>query len=206
MLPRCTAGGITPGKRRSVYPTWRGNAHGRRGTKLDCRRVLCHRQCSGRDNTGRSGHHGTRFDPRALSGAACGLYEGIREFGRWADPFFKSITAHWCERPPPFRSPSNCSIWPGRHTDQGSIEYLRVEKDAGAECDPVGNPSRLIRSGLGPQYPATRCTEISVIQVGLIWQSRRWTPAPSGRECGTSSEMNVRLSCVMLRGAQDVSK
>jgi len=59
-------------------------------TKLRYPRVLCHRQCSGRDTTGRSGHHGTRFDPRPLSGAACGLYEGIREFGRWPDPFFKT--------------------------------------------------------------------------------------------------------------------
>jgi hypothetical protein len=26
-----------------------------------------------------------------LSGVTCGLYEGIREFGRTADPFFKSL-------------------------------------------------------------------------------------------------------------------
>ena len=31
------------------------------------------------------------------------------------------------------------------------------------------------------------------MQVGLISRSRRRTPAPNGRECGTSSEVNVRL-------------
>ena len=50
---------------------------------------MCHWQCSGRDNTGRSGRHGTQFDHRALSGVTCGLYREIREFGRTVDPFFK---------------------------------------------------------------------------------------------------------------------
>jgi hypothetical protein len=199
MLPRCAAGGITPGKRRSVYPTWRGNAHGRRGTKLDCRRVLCHRQCGGQDTTGQNS-----------------IIEAY--LARLAD--FTGEFANSTNRPIRFSSPSRQTgekdlrlfdppqtVPPGRADIPIRINRVpSVEKDAGTECDRVGNPSRLIRSGLGPQYPATRCTELGVIQVGLIWQSRRWTPAPSGRECGTSSEMNVRLSCVMLRGAQDVSK
>src|SRR4051794_40005507 len=44
------------------------------------------------------------------------------------------------------------------------------------------------------------------MQVDLISRSRHRTPAPNGRDCATSSAVNVRFSCVMLRGAQDVSK
>jgi hypothetical protein len=52
--------------------------------------VFCVTQCSGRDTTGRSGHHGTRVDHRALSGVTCGLYAEIGEFGKSVDPFFKT--------------------------------------------------------------------------------------------------------------------
>ena len=59
-------------------------------TELRYRSVLCHRKCSGRDNTGQSGHHGTDFDRRALSAGVCGLYEDFREFDKTPDPFFKT--------------------------------------------------------------------------------------------------------------------
>jgi hypothetical protein len=41
------------------------------------------------------------------------------------------------------------------------------------------------------------------MQVGLIRQSGRWLLPKTTVNAGTSSEVDVRLSCVVLRGAPD---
>ena len=59
---------------------------------------------------------------------------------------------------------------------------------------------RDLSSDLYPQYPETGVMQVVESRgrgAGLLLQTA---------VNGTSSEVNVRLSCVMLRGVQDVSK
>jgi hypothetical protein len=115
---------------------------------LRYRSVLCHRQCSGRDTTGQSGHHGTELNDRGLSRATCGLYEEIREFARSADPFFKTSNDTGA-KDLRLSIPLTLLHLAGRTYRSGINRIPSVEKDAGAECDPVGNPSRQGRSSPG---------------------------------------------------------
>jgi len=78
--------------------------------QLSCVPCLCHRECSGRVTTGRTGRRGTRPRDRGLSGVTCGLYEGIREFDKAADHFFKTFvvktSAFWIPKQPSSHSAS----------------------------------------------------------------------------------------------------
>ena len=83
-----------------LLKTFRLSVDGRDlNTELVCT-FLCHRQCSGRVTSGRSGHHRTRFDHRALSGVTCGLYRGNHEFVEGPDLFFKTTAIDHSAIPP----------------------------------------------------------------------------------------------------------
>ena len=134
--------------------------------------VLCHRKGSGRDTTGRSGHHGTELDHRGLSARRADFYEGIREFDKTVDPFFKSITAHRCERPPPLEptqtAPSDRADMPIGDQSGASLERTR----RAATVRQSATPSRL----LGSNQPQPTSSGNGSIPV--------WPIAPSLRAAG----------------------